>query len=780
MINRINIVILLTLEMSISFLGVFGISQALATSPIAITSQYTTYPSGTTSITFTATTVSGVSEVSFYYGTTSQATYIGTDTDGTCTGGSAGTCTFTYTWNSPPSGTFNVFAVVGGGSSAGTGTNNGVIDMVGDPHFTFTYLINGTTMSTPEVNPALDPIFGLTSSFSGCANAINPNTWQGGDNQMCQSTWPYNGATGMLPYGTCEWTGSSLVPIQCSSLAYTPEQTPVSTVDSLDETMHILSGFSLFSQNILNNSVGSLNSTFDTWYPQAASWIAPECANSNSASACTCSSETDCAFDTQTCVPGESNPCNPFCQSATSSDTTCNQTSPGRMLSIYDPTGYPGVTGVSSNTAGTVDELQTWNAVISSWLNTSFTPAVTGGATSSDLWCVPSETALLGTNSITGGPNSVTAEDNYIKSNAPTPTWGDLSHVIACLNYNAGSTPSGNIPNASNLQACLAALTSYAPGACPSSPPYQCAAVAPPNTLLPTDCDPYYISTENVPSYANEVNSQINFGARNNYKACLNALTSGIACTSQGDTLPEACAPWLLGRDLLNPNSETVLPFTTIHTVQSKDINCDPAYTTTDTPPTVSYAKWVNDSLTLFTDEQPKFALRSAFLTDIYNRAQTMQNIFAQGDQALHNFFKPCGTPTCTDGGPAAQLIYARSLSNPVRNLPNSVIYGWVDPTLPNGQSLPGTPAGQPGGTPILSKSRPMTMWRCFWCTSFVAADLGSVGVARREDGLFRTARHGTARRRPHGVPVAGGLVPQAGQGRSERLRAASASRATT
>ena len=39
--------------------------------------------------------------------------------------------------------------------------------------------------------------------------------------------------------------------------------------------------------------------------------------------------------------------------------------------------------------------------------------------------------------------------------------------------------------------------------------------------------------------------------------------------------------------------------------------------------------------------------------------------------------------------------------------------------------------------------------------------DDGSVGTrGERQDGLFRPARHGSARRRPHRIPVAGGLVP--------------------
>jgi hypothetical protein len=63
------------------------------------------------------------------------------------------------------------------------------------------------------------------------------------------------------------------------------------------------------------------------------------------------------------------------------------------------------------------------------------------------------------------------------------------------------------------------------------------------------------------------------------------------------------------------------------------------------------------------------------FLTDIYARAQTMEKIFNQGTAALQSFLN----------GPAAQLI-AASQTQPTATLPNSVIYGWVDNTYPNGQ----------------------------------------------------------------------------------------------
>jgi hypothetical protein len=209
-------------------------------------------------------------------------------------------------------------------------------------------------------------------------------------------------------------------------------------------------------------------------------------------------------------------------------------------------------------------KLNTWNTVMTTWLKNDNSNA--------NAWCVPPEATLL------NGNNS-TAEDTYINNNSGTTTWGDLPHVIACLNYNVGTPIS-------------------------------------------------------------------------NYQACLNALPQN-SCPSQ---LPAACAASTLGRSLAGP-------------APTFNGSCDITVAG-------SYAKWVSDSLILATSEAPKFVLRSAFLTDIQTRAKAMQNIFNQGGQELQNFLN----------GPAAQLM-AASQTQPTATLPNSVIYGWIDKKLPNGQT---------------------------------------------------------------------------------------------
>jgi hypothetical protein len=380
------------------------------------------------------------------------------------------------------------------------GTTNGWIDMVGSPSF--------------GSNPGLDPSFG----------GIDAGSWLPGDNQLCSTTWPYNGANMNTLDGTCEWTGSTTAPPPPSP----PLVEPPSTLDALDDNMHTLSDFVKYSNTFLNNDVGTLSSTFTTWYPQMAVWIAPG-GNCDDGSACT---NGVCSGDGSPCGTGQ-----------------------GPLLSL------PAT-------------LNTWNTVITNWLNQTYA--------SPSAWCVPPEATLL-------GGNQSTTEDTYINSNSGTTTWGDLPHVIACLNYNSNQNPAGG--SVYNYQQCKSALS-----VCPSS-------------------------------------------------------------------LPAACAPSILGRSLAG---------------------AAPAYDSCGG----NYVGWVNNSLTLATDEAPKFALRSLYLQDVYARAQTMTNIFQAGNRAFSAFFAPCSGSDCSTGGPAAQLTYAydHNASSPTSTLPNAVIYGWQD-NLPSGSA---------------------------------------------------------------------------------------------
>jgi hypothetical protein len=166
------------------------------------------------------------------------------------------------------------------------------------------------------------------------------------------------------------------------------------------------------------------------------------------------------------------------------------------------------------------------------------------------------------------------------------------------------------------------------------------------------------------------------FGSVYNYKQCLSYLTQS-SCPTVSSLSGTACDPLTLGRSL--DGTTPVVPW-----ANNDKYRCNISYTNANGNP--SMAKWVSDSYTLANDEAPKFALRAQFLNDIYSRAQTMQKIFTQADVALQTFLKPCGTaasdPTCANGGPAAQLVYARSKGDPSVGFPNAVIYGWQDSPL--------------------------------------------------------------------------------------------------
>ena len=419
--------------------------------------------------------------------------------------------------------------VTGGIPAIGTTASTTVIDMVGS-----------TSFAANAPNPASNAAFGETGV----------GTWLQGDNQMCSASWPYNGATVSMPDGTCEWTGTTTAPPATTPVPLTaPLTDPPSTVDALDDTMHTLSDFVNFANNFLAQDVGTLNASFDTWYPQVAEWIAPACGGSVPAPACNGAGE--CLNN-----DGSTSDCG---SSGTCSDGTPCTSSNGRLLSIYNPyTGF--------------DLLNTWNGLITPWLENNYASA--------NAWCVPPSTDP--SMNVAGVP---IAENTYIATNGAaidaqdphiTSTWGDMGYVIACMKYNSPAGPAIN-----NLQSCQALLTT----ACPAA-------------VAGTACDP----------------------------VTLGRSLAGAAPVFDGCT--------------------------------------------------GNYATWVNNSLILATYEAPKFALRSLFLSDIYTRAQNMQNIFSQGDTEIKNFMN----------GPAANLINARLQPDPTTCLPNSVIYGWVDNPYPNGQ----------------------------------------------------------------------------------------------
>jgi len=499
---------------------------------------------------------------------------------------------------------------------ASTGTVNPPIDLVSSPSFPY----QGNPV---EVNPAKDPNFALEGS-----------AWTEGDNQLCLSTWPYNGASMTGPSGTIDGTCEMS---NTNSVKYTPE----GSIDAIDSAMHTMQDFTLFGSQVLNQSIAQLTSSFDTWYVQAAEWIDP--------------------------------------------------TDNGRLLTLYDPLGYPGFGGQSNSTA--VDVFNDWNSkVITPWLDLNYT--------SNNAWCVPPESSLL----INGNQSTPTAEDSYINKNSGSvcpdgnkcitgkcsdgskcdATWGDMPHVLACLNYNAGPTAATQPANVASYQNCLNFLIQSCPnpGAASLNGTVCDPSLvgAPPSNVTFTGtyrCTPYYVDpTTQDPSYANWISNNISFGAQYNYQNCLDLLQN-MCPASLTNTV---CDPKFLGRSMTNEAYRTYQG--------NKQTDCNPTATFTVNHVQVpSYAHWVNDNVALFTDEAPKFVARSQYLTPVYNTALNMQTIFNAADQELSVFLKPCA-PTdaaCESGGPAAQLLYVKAHPPAKAVLPNSVIYGWQDNTPTGG-----------------------------------------------------------------------------------------------
>ena len=293
-------------------------------------------PSGAaagTVVTLTPTLSAGcqqVTQVSYFYNS------------GTTLIGSSNASPFTYSWNtsSYKVQSYDITAVAYYGAS---GNPTGVqIDAFGDS----------------AVAGALDQ-----SSFASTNTGSN---WIAGDNQLCLTSWPYNGASSSTTDGICQWNSSG---------GTTSVSNP--TEDALDDTVHTLSEFVIFSNNFLKKNVVTLSSSVSSWFDQADQWANP---------------------------------------------------STGRLQPL-------------------VSRLSGWNSLMSNWLKNSYA--------SNNTWCTPQST--------TGS----TTEDNYINSNSSgTGIWGDLPHIIACLNYNATTA-------VSNYSACWNALNA---STCPTSLPNECQA----------------------------------------------------------------------------------------------------------------------------------------------------------------------------------------------------------------------------------------------------------------------------------------------------------------
>ena len=666
----------------------------------------------------------------------------------------AGGNTYTYTPWAPPNGAYAVKATatypgattapISNDTTDGTttGTVNGPIDMVGDPTLSLKYNnsvnINPLNGISDPADPASDPCFG-PNGCGGAASSTAPNSWSPGDNQFCSATWPYNGLTAAFVDGQCQWYNQVY---HYTSKDTEPPNRPkvanmsLSTVDGLDSAMYTLADFLKFAASTLNKDPGTLSNYFNSFYPKAATWIAPACSTTDGY-ATGCDPTNGCAT---TCSLNPKNgDYSPNCDISKSSTNFCNQNENGRLLSLYNVNNPP------TDNAPSVDVFSDWNTkVMTPWLSNVYTPA---NATSSTLWCVPAESALKSESpaehayitdntaplSCKDGPSCETS-GGLCKDGSACSRWGDLSHVIACLNYNAGQNDSVSQSTINKYQSCLDSLVAMnTAGSCPTSAtcsgigdslsgmnclPPECqlsvlgqttggaSSTAPSFVGDGSDCNP-----DSAGSFANWVNNNINYGPIYSYQKCLDDLT---AATCKAADVVRDCSSDKLGRSMLYIGASS--PY-------SKTAACN----------STKFLSYVTDSLAMAKDQQSKFILRSDYLTDIYTRAKTMQSMFTQADIQLHNFFKPCngcadgtacpssgicsdnspcGPPACpsggtcselnlcgdlsrcdycVNGGAAAQLMHARQFPLPEESLPNAIIYGWVDKTLPNGRTLPVT-----------------------------------------------------------------------------------------
>ena len=553
-----------------------------------------------------------------------------------------------------------------GGSPALSGLSGSTIDAVGDSAYA------QNTVSGYTANPALDPNFGPTPPVTNPPYSPNPaGQWVLGDNQLCSASWPYNGRTQAIPDGTCEITGQGT-----SSVDLTGTTPPVinSSLDSPDAAMHTLSDFVKFANGFLGQDFGTLTSSFSSWYPQVAEWIAPACSGS--------------------CTPASS--CTDGGSTYASNSLTCNEGSDGRLLSIYNP--YASIP---------FDLLSQWTNVVTNWLNTTYTGSGSGTLPNPSAWCVPPQSDP----SLNSG-GSPTAENSYIASHGAQndaslvannanltaqdtvhfqSTWGDLGHVLACLNYNTSVAPN-------NYLQCQNWL---------STPACQTA-----STLSGTPCDPLTLgrtlvssSVEPQPAFVPSATSTPVPGSTTcGTNSCTNEVNAGSCTVVAGSSSTSSTTSTTTSGIITTTTTTSQYSCPSGHSGNMTCFCSTPSTTTTSSPSCGgAYAQWVSDSLTLANAEVPKFALRSTFLTDMYNRAQAMQKSFIQADNAIQTF----------TNGPAKSLMDAR-LSNKASGttLPNSVIYGWVD-ALPAGGGGCKDNAGKQTGCGHVVKVTAYSAGRC-------------------------------------------------------------------
>ena len=297
--------------------------------------------------------------------------------------------------------------------------------------------------------------------------------------------------------------------------------------------------------------------------------------------------------------------------------------------------------------------------------------------------------------------------------------------MVACLDYNAGEAPTPVNGSSSsytentfkpnpkdNYQKCLTDLENSAtagaiagpngtlssscalPPSCNglslgrslAGPPYEALVPGSVSNFRPNLCGTGQGETEGSSCLATP-NTTITPGPELGETST--TTTQETCCTGFDTTCKscQTCAPSAVNNGEYNPpvctevnNCDLCGSTTTCGSTCEVSTTTNITYYSADCNPAIagSYANWVQNSLTLFAGEQPKFAARAQYLSDMYTRAKSMQSIFTQGAKELNQFICSPGDPNCPNGSPSSQLLSA-STATPTANLPNSVIYGWLD-----------------------------------------------------------------------------------------------------
>lgn len=551
------------------------------------------------------------------------------------------------------------YACVGKDCCVGTlGTAGYVIDEVGT-----------TFAANPSSNPALDPSFGESL-------ATVPTTWIEGDNQFCSVN------SGVIT-GQCEDGSSCTMGSTCPSAC--ADGTPCAAIGST-----CADGSTCASGGAC--AYGSYNGASLGYPDGSCEWTNTVTTTPLSPPNPTANSTVDGLDDTMHTLSDFVNYSNKFLGENVDTLSATFSTWYPQVVDWIDPT--TGRLASIYSSSGT-DKLSTWNSVITNWLKID-------NSTNPNAWCVPLQSTLVAGNDPLNdcpGGSCPTNENNYIATQGGTGPWGDMPHVIACLNYNSSQT-------SINYNTCLTALGVYPPTVPPGDGirSYQCAFPASCSSLIlgrsltglaapaftpghitstpiatcgafPASCTgsaPNSVTTPIPGSTATTTTTSVTETCCSAYSTSCNSCWFCVPCSPVTATC-KTCTNTSIN-SCQDCGSTTFCSSTctattpTVVTINSQDCNAAAPG---------SFANWVSNSATLATNQSPKFTLRSEYLNDVYTKATNMQSIFSKGDAALQSFLGP--------GGPAAQLMSA-SQAQPVAALPNSVIYGWID-NLSNGGS---------------------------------------------------------------------------------------------